>query len=429
MAARRQSMEASDDAFELSARTLDLRISGGPLSESFTDDDGDTQLSRSRLGRNNHERERSMRGSLQLAIKEQHLQDSNEVIERQDILLARANSQGSFPRGESENSMGLPEFNLGRMSVLSDGPGDAQEKSVDGAEGPTIDPRLVKMAERKKKANKKHKRSRSSIIREQQMEAFVAGTFAQSPKGEGDAIESVTESASATSPEQSTAFDPNTSQNMSGMSLAEQQRRYVSEMQRLMASQLQAGQVQSPAGVAVQQSGAGVSSPQTLNPAEALAGVGAANAVAMANAAAAMRMYGTRGPVPVRNEPTFGGGTGVFYNAMSGLSQMNAQAALYGMQAGLAANGQPGSPRTRKKQREKERRQILNNHYATLSRFISTDGKRKMEKTVILGETIEFIKATLGANRRLGQENKELKEQVQQLQAALALASGPSLSS
>mmetsp|Transcript_18365 Transcript_18365/g.37051 ORF Transcript_18365/g.37051 Transcript_18365/m.37051 type:complete len:659 (+) Transcript_18365:133-2109(+) len=71
------------------------------------------------------------------------------------------------------------------------------------------------------------------------------------------------------------------------------------------------------------------------------------------------------------------------------------------------------SPRTRKKQREKERRQILNAHYNTLLGLLKPrPNTRRMEKTTILEETIAMIKNLMDTNAALQARNKELEMQL-----------------
>jgi len=74
------------------------------------------------------------------------------------------------------------------------------------------------------------------------------------------------------------------------------------------------------------------------------------------------------------------------------------------------------SPRTRKKQREKERRQILNSHYNTLLGLLKPrPNTRRMEKTTILEETITMMKALLDTNNVLQERNKEMEAQIHRL--------------
>jgi len=86
-------------------------------------------------------------------------------------------------------------------------------------------------------------------------------------------------------------------------------------------------------------------------------------------------------------------------------------------------NDEELSPRTRKKMREKERRQILNNHYNTLLHMLKPQPtNRRMEKTIILEETIAMMKNLIQTNTILTQRNESMKSQIQQLHKELGPA-------
>ncbi|GAB5358244.1 hypothetical protein AAMO2058_000441300 [Amorphochlora amoebiformis] len=74
------------------------------------------------------------------------------------------------------------------------------------------------------------------------------------------------------------------------------------------------------------------------------------------------------------------------------------------------------SPRTRKKMREKERRQILNAHYNTLLHMLKPQPtNRRMEKTIILEETIEMMRTLIRTNNVLKERNEKMKSEIQKL--------------
>lgn len=70
------------------------------------------------------------------------------------------------------------------------------------------------------------------------------------------------------------------------------------------------------------------------------------------------------------------------------------------------------SPRTRKKMREKERRQMLNAHYNTLLRLLRPAPKRRMEKTTILEETIKLMQTLMETNSMLSKRNKAMEGEI-----------------
>jgi len=75
------------------------------------------------------------------------------------------------------------------------------------------------------------------------------------------------------------------------------------------------------------------------------------------------------------------------------------------------------SPRTRKKNREKERRQLLNQHYDTLLNLLKprSHNARRPEKTTILEETIQMMRTLMRTNSVLEQRNKEMQTELANL--------------
>jgi len=66
--------------------------------------------------------------------------------------------------------------------------------------------------------------------------------------------------------------------------------------------------------------------------------------------------------------------------------------------------------------REKERRQILNDHYNTLLQMLKPrPNTRRMEKTSILEETITMMNTLIRTNRMLEERNKEMENEIRML--------------
>ena len=81
------------------------------------------------------------------------------------------------------------------------------------------------------------------------------------------------------------------------------------------------------------------------------------------------------------------------------------------------------SPKTRKKMREKERRQILNSHYNTLLQLLKPrPNTRRMEKTSILEETITMMKALIRTNNMLQERNKEMETEVMETEVVVVIS-------
>mmetsp|Transcript_18572 Transcript_18572/g.25838 ORF Transcript_18572/g.25838 Transcript_18572/m.25838 type:complete len:684 (-) Transcript_18572:561-2612(-) len=109
------------------------------------------------------------------------------------------------------------------------------------------------------------------------------------------------------------------------------------------------------------------------------------------------------GVTSASNSPTWGGGGGGgSLDAFAGMKEDDL------------------SPRTRKKMREKERRQILNAHYNTLLQLLKPrPNTKRMEKTTILEETIQMMQTLIRTNNVLQSRNKEMENEIRRLQGEL----------
>mmetsp|Transcript_20196 Transcript_20196/g.49529 ORF Transcript_20196/g.49529 Transcript_20196/m.49529 type:complete len:386 (+) Transcript_20196:96-1253(+) len=83
------------------------------------------------------------------------------------------------------------------------------------------------------------------------------------------------------------------------------------------------------------------------------------------------------------------------------------------------------SPRTRKKAREKERRNTLNQHYNTLLSYLKPGTNRRMEKTAILEETIQMLKSLMQNHIQLVTRNRALQMELAHLKAVHGVSDSP----